>query len=421
MSSRRLKGSWFRMWSAALLVPLSLVLNACGGSSDNSSSNSGTPTQTGTSGGVSRSSSLLKTVSLAGGELKKWVDIPGVDSGGGKVTEIVVDAPGGRVYVDTLSASSTTFFDYDYGSDSVSGVYYPFYRFLLSPGGASLGVMIPVRHVSSGNFPSGDYTITLSNVSASPVTANIYLLKKNDPDFSNGGITLNLFVYTVGGSNPVIASVDDAQAIKNYISNIYQQVGMTVNALNVEFRDDPNAVAQAGGSVGDISAFLESASRGTAGRGDTGINCFLMPQLGGGLLGLDGAIPGPGFQHGTAASGLVAAATSFGFIFAGYTAHETDQLYLSFTLAHEVGHYLGLYHPSEKYGKPHDPLSDTPECGLQYDTNHDGVVDGPECRGVNTQFLMFWTDDIRNGQPTGDQTVISPQQGEIMNTHPSVS
>jgi hypothetical protein len=336
-----------------------------------------------------------------------------------------VDAPGGWVSVDSLSTSSATYFDVDYDANTIGGAYYGFYRILwggpiTGGGGASLGVMIPVRHVSSGDFPSGGYTIALTNVKSSPVTANIYLVKKNDPDFSKGGITVNLLVYTVGGSNPVIASVDDAQAIKNYMSNIFQQVGVTISGFNVEFRNDPNAVAQAGGSEGDVKAFLDSASVGTAGRGDTGINCFLMPQLGGGLLGMDGTIPGPGFLQGTASSGLVAAATSFGFVFPGYTVHETDQLYLSLTLAHEIGHYLGLYHPSEKYGTPHDPLSDTAECGLQYDTNHDGVVDGPECRGVNTQYLMFWTDDITEGRPTGDQTTISTQQGEIMNTHPSV-
>jgi len=416
MSSHKLNGNWLGLWSAALLVPLSLVLNACGGSSDNNSA-----------GGVgAHSSTLIGTVTLAGNEKKQAFTAPGVESGGGKVTEIVVDAPGGKVSVDTLSSSAGTYFDVDYGAGTVGGAYSGFYRFLwggpiTGGGGASLGVIVPARHGSSGDFPSGDYTIALTNVKSSPVTANVYLVKKNDPDFSKGGITINLFVYTVGGSNPVIASVADAQAIKSYMTNIFQQVGITVSGFNVEFRDDPGAVAQAGASRAGVRAFLESASIGTAGRGDTGINCFLVPQLAAGeLLGMDGAIPGPGFMQGTASSGLVAAATAFGYIFPGLTSHETDQQYLSLTLAHEIGHYLGLYHPSERYGDPHDPLSDTAECGLQYDTDHDGEVSGPECRGVNTQYLMFYTDDIKNGQPTGDQTVISPQEGEVMNTHPSV-
>ncbi len=35
---------------------------------------------------------------------------------------------------------------------------------------------------------------------------------------------------------------------------------------------------------------------------------------------------------------------------------------LSTTLAHELGHYLGLYHTSEPNGELHDPIPDTPEC-----------------------------------------------------------
>src|SRR5690606_25797474 len=35
---------------------------------------------------------------------------------------------------------------------------------------------------------------------------------------------------------------------------------------------------------------------------------------------------------------------------------------LSTTLAHELGHYLGMYHTSERAGNTHDPIADSPEC-----------------------------------------------------------
>lgn len=412
MSSHRLKTDWLRVWSAALLLPFSLLLHACEAPV--------TKTEGTSSGGVTYSSTLAGTVTLAGGALKSVMNITGVESGGGMVTEIVVDTQGGMLYVDALSSSAQSYYEYFYGSSSINGLYDGFYNFLWNAGGTSLGVMVPVRHVSSGDFPSGDYTLALSNGQPSQATVNVYLLKKNDPDFSSGGITLNLFVYTVDGVNPVITSVDDAQAVKDYITTMFQQVGVTVSALNVEFREDSAAIAQAGGSESGLSAFMESASRATSGRSDTGINCFLMPQLPGGILGMDGAIPGPGFQHGTSSSGLVALATSFGYLFPGYTSHESDQMYLSLTLAHEIGHYLGLYHPSESDGTMHDPLSDTGECGTQYDTDDDGIVSGPECRGINTEYLMFWTDDTEYLTSGAFQTLISSQQGEVMNTHPAV-
>lgn len=36
---------------------------------------------------------------------------------------------------------------------------------------------------------------------------------------------------------------------------------------------------------------------------------------------------------------------------------------LASTVAHEVGHFMGLYHTSESSGNAHDPIDDTPSCG----------------------------------------------------------
>ncbi len=39
------------------------------------------------------------------------------------------------------------------------------------------------------------------------------------------------------------------------------------------------------------------------------------------------------------------------------------------SLAHELGHFMGLYHPSEPSGSGHDPLIETPECGTPSSCN----------------------------------------------------
>ena len=60
------------------------------------------------------------------------------------------------------------------------------------------------------------------------------------------------------------------------------------------------------------------------------------------------------------------------------------------TFAHELGHWLGLSHTSERDGTAHDPIADTPECGAAHDKNLDGELDQVECEGHGGGNLMFW-------------------------------
>ena len=59
------------------------------------------------------------------------------------------------------------------------------------------------------------------------------------------------------------------------------------------------------------------------------------------------------------------------------------------TLAHELAHYLGLFHTSEADGSVIENLSDTPECRLAQDTDGDGL-DRADCEGRGADNLMFW-------------------------------
>ncbi len=68
-----------------------------------------------------------------------------------------------------------------------------------------------------------------------------------------------------------------------------------------------------------------------------------------------------------------------------------DYRNVSITIAHELGHYLGLRHTSERDGLVHDPLTDTPACvaGIN-DSNLDGEISEAECSGLGADNLMFW-------------------------------
>lgn len=66
------------------------------------------------------------------------------------------------------------------------------------------------------------------------------------------------------------------------------------------------------------------------------------------------------------------------------------------TLAHELAHWLGLRHTSERTGTIHDLIDDTPQCLASRDTNRDGLIAENECLGFGSDNLMFWTYDFSN-------------------------
>ena len=84
-------------------------------------------------------------------------------------------------------------------------------------------------------------------------------------------------------------------------------------------------------------------------------------------------------------------------------AHEYDngsglnnQL-LGETAGHEMGHFLGLFHPSESAGTLFDPIADTPQCPLSQNSNNDSKLTAEECgQQYGADNLMFW-DSWENG------------------------
>jgi len=86
-------------------------------------------------------------------------------------------------------------------------------------------------------------------------------------------------------------------------------------------------------------------------------------------------------------------------------AHEKDdgsglnsQL-LAETSGHEMGHFLGLFHPNEKYGTLFDPIEDTPECSKGYSS---ADLCGLEYGADNLMFWNSWSngnqDNLTEGQ-----------------------
>lgn len=140
----------------------------------------------------------------------------------------------------------------------------------------------------------------------------------------------------------------------------------------------------------------------SAGASNAAINVFFVadiaPRTGSEPEAQAGGIPGPMGMHGTGGSGIVVAADMMG-----------DPLQLGRTLAHEIGHYLGLFHPSELDGCVRDALDDTPACLPVDDTDKDGL-DAVDCAGKGADNLMFFA--RTNG------TTLTSQQIEVLRSAP---
>lgn len=137
----------------------------------------------------------------------------------------------------------------------------------------------------------------------------------------------------------------------------------------------------------------------SAGVGRPSVPIFLVRDVAQ-TLGISGDIPGPQGVHGTAGSGI---AISLGPINAGGS--TSDGIDLGRVMAHELGHFLGLFHTTEQDGSSIEPLDDTPECPASHDTNGDGVVSPSECSGFGADNLMFWAPVGENVTPEQDQVV----------------
>lgn len=79
---------------------------------------------------------------------------------------------------------------------------------------------------------------------------------------------------------------------------------------------------------------------------------------------------------------------------------------LSSSLTHEIGHYLGLYHTSERNGANHDPLPDTARCNSEYTCSEDFR------RNIMTS--SFW---LQTGR-AAERNRFTEGQGVVMRGHP---
>lgn len=242
----------------------------------------------------------------------------------------------------------------------------------------------------------GSHTLSIETNSADICT---YYLQESTPGTS---IDLNIYFVGVPGISASNAAASPSiQKVLTQFDSIYAQANIT--RANVRYYDITGADAQSYQIIRSESDMTELVSRSTL-PGPTysdalSMNIFFVRSFAmqGGAIGTSLGLPGPAGIHGTRASGVVFTSEFLGQNFQDADGSFTDgDNYTGVVLAHEVGHYLGLFHTTESFGGGSDPLNDTPECRRR---------DFPDnCDDLNN--LMFPYAGISHTEVSADQAFV---------------
>jgi hypothetical protein len=253
----------------------------------------------------------------------------------------------------------------------------------------SLTVQIP--NTPDVPLQTGTYEFSIYREGDTLGAVWVYVVRTVRPQVQTSYLDVNFwFVGTPDLSAQSAQSSSKFNKLRNTFVNLMASYSVTVSQVNffdvigiaankytyVDVSDDGYEVDEHAELVA-LSESLPSSNRG--------INFFFVQGFNGySLLGKAGGIPGPPLLHGSYHSGVVVSMTDYYWYGANKAAAKVSE-----TMAHELGHQLGLYHTTESDGSYHDPLSDTPQC--TDDWNEDGYVDAWECEDAGGDNLMFWS------------------------------
>jgi hypothetical protein len=322
---------------------------------------------------------------------------------------------------------------------------------------------------STGALPAGTWTFLANDWAneckkvgtalCAPTPPNngryhLWSVTKNGPITSTGALDVEVYLLVdpsdgVGTTAVALAANDQ---VKRWVSSLaYFLASGGVCLGTVTLHDLPTWVHQrfpnskvdiTGEGPCDPLQQLFATSAAPA----RGVNLFLIHELtvtdpsvppGTTIVGIDGTIPGPSGFPGTIASG--AAVGIFQQFNAGpagacngtgtpsIATCGTDQV--AYIAAHEIGHWLGLYHTTESDGTLFDPLSDTPTCACNACAS---AIERTQCGQPGSNVMMDATSCVRGSCGGGDNLMfwlldpivsrgkLSRDQGQVMRFNPAV-
>jgi hypothetical protein len=219
---------------------------------------------------------------------------------------------------------------------------------------------------------------------------------KADPDLAGGELLVNL-VYA-GGVDQDVSLMGGMETVISKWQELYAQTGIDV-VIEESIWEEGDLDAPSIGSRDDYLRISEEAPL-------RAVNVVIVPEISlwDGLYGIAGHIPGSLVAAPNAAV-LASASMALG---TNGTFDAGEKRLFAETLAHETGHYLGLYHPVEIGWEEWDALEDTVQC-----TSESSCLEA-----MMTNLMFAFPYCTSSGcTPQNDLTLL---QGEAMNLYVGV-